>query len=121
MDINDSTFTGNFAERDGGAIKWDMLEPIISEDTIFNSNSANYYGDNIASYANKLAKLTVEEYEKAIAKVTTAEAYVSDANAVEEHEDHEHKRRLEESQVGGSVEELKSGGNIPLFYIALVD
>ena len=44
-------FINNQATLQGGAIYWDELEPIFTEQTaIFDKNSVGYYGNNIACF-----------------------------------------------------------------------
>jgi hypothetical protein len=71
MDIEGTTFTNNFAFYEGGAVKWTMVEPSVSlTDRLFTSNYAGYYGDHIASYSQKIVKLSEEEYLAAQEKFT---------------------------------------------------
>jgi predicted outer membrane repeat protein len=49
LDVSNSKFSGNYAENEGGAIKWTDLEPIFTNNQ-FSSNSVKVYGNNIASF-----------------------------------------------------------------------
>lgn len=47
----DNSFTNNYAENSGGAVKWDDLEPKNLELSYFHNNSAYLYGNDIGSFA----------------------------------------------------------------------
>jgi len=53
-----NSFKNNTSSRSGGAIKWTDIEPVGIEDSSnsFSLNSAAIYGDNIASFPQKLTK-----------------------------------------------------------------
>lgn len=52
VDIRDiNHFNYNEAENAGGAIKWDPVEPNFDGTTVYSSNTAGLYGDDIASFA----------------------------------------------------------------------
>ncbi|TNV88132.1 hypothetical protein FGO68_gene10719 [Halteria grandinella] len=57
--IQDSLFQSNFAEQEGGAIKWNYYEPIMSN-VIFKNNSAGVYGDELACVSKKLIRVKKE-------------------------------------------------------------
>lgn len=44
-----NVFKHNFAEKDGGAIKWIEKEPFLDKTNIFENNTA-LYGNNLASF-----------------------------------------------------------------------
>jgi hypothetical protein len=50
-------FINNSADNSGGGIKWDDLEPSFINDVFYSGNSATLYGDNIASFAEKLISI----------------------------------------------------------------
>lgn len=50
LTIEVTEFTDNVAELEGGAIKWNLNEPIFNQGIKFINNSA-IYGDDIASCA----------------------------------------------------------------------
>lgn len=49
LNIESTYFLGNYAAVKGGAIYWDILEPVMTSDT-FSSNKAFLYGDNIGCF-----------------------------------------------------------------------
>lgn len=53
--LENIVFQSNFAERSGGAIQWDIIEPLgdISQIAFIN-NSALVYGNDISSYPLKI-------------------------------------------------------------------
>lgn len=60
---NNNTFVNNYAEYRGGAIYWDLIEPMVSFDNIsFSNNSAVYYGSNIACFAQRLVKVSKDTF-----------------------------------------------------------
>ncbi|TNV74976.1 hypothetical protein FGO68_gene3741 [Halteria grandinella] len=63
MKIQKATFRDNYAHIEGGAIKWTTKEPEFI-DIQFINNSAAIYGDNIASVARVLVRITEEELGK---------------------------------------------------------
>lgn len=98
-----NTFTNNKAAIEGGAIYWDYIEPLNILTPTFTNNSAGKYGDNIASFPQKLLRISEAEYLSAL----------------------KNKRALStESYTGTDLLKLtnqKSGGVIPTTYLALVD
>jgi hypothetical protein len=70
MMSGENKFTNNYAANSGGAIKWDDLEPgIVSDSVTYINNSAKLYGNDIASFPQKLIALTKDDYKKQILKV----------------------------------------------------
>jgi hypothetical protein len=64
-------FTNNYADNSGGAIKWDDLEPEIAFFSVtYINNIAKLYGNDIASFPQKLIALARDDYQKQILKVT---------------------------------------------------
>ncbi|TNV88034.1 hypothetical protein FGO68_gene5294 [Halteria grandinella] len=56
---NGVSFISNTAGGEGGAVKWNFYEPInITSQSIFKSNQASLYGNDIASVPQKLVKLS---------------------------------------------------------------
>lgn len=47
----------------GGAIKWTFFEPVIGSDVNYKNNKAGIYGDNIASLAKKLIRISKNQTE----------------------------------------------------------
>ncbi|TNV88103.1 hypothetical protein FGO68_gene7380 [Halteria grandinella] len=56
LNIDTSSFQGNRADIEGGAIKWKYFEPYL-RNVAFSNNSAKIYGDNIASVAKNLVMI----------------------------------------------------------------
>ncbi|TNV88085.1 hypothetical protein FGO68_gene10378 [Halteria grandinella] len=64
MEITNCTFKHNYANIEGGAIKWTKSEPQFSDDVIFINNTAGIYGDDLASVARVLVRITDQELGK---------------------------------------------------------
>ena len=50
------------AENAGGAIKWEDIEPLFSNETFYSNNSALLYGDNISSFPQMLTNISQQQY-----------------------------------------------------------
>jgi len=61
VDVLDSFFELNYAENSGGAINWDPLEPSF-EGNSYSNNTATLYGNDIASFPQKIIQISEEEY-----------------------------------------------------------
>jgi len=57
-----TVFAQNYADVSGGAIFWDFNEPMYMNSSSYYSNTASMYGDNFASFAQKLVPITEEIY-----------------------------------------------------------
>lgn len=57
LNISETTFKDNFADHDGGAIKWNFYPPTLHNDILFTHNVAKVYGNNIAAVAQTLIQL----------------------------------------------------------------
>ena len=64
--INNNLFQDNFAINAGGAINWEEVEPHFDSSNIFLNNYAGHYGNDIASFAQKIISITEEQYYNAI-------------------------------------------------------
>ena len=53
-----NVFDTNFADIKGGAIFWDVLEPVFGNKTTFSNNVAVLYGNNIATFASVLTTVS---------------------------------------------------------------
>jgi len=53
-----NNFLNNTSERSGGAIKWAEKEPVGIQDSsnTYEKNYAKFYGNNFASYPQKITK-----------------------------------------------------------------
>ncbi|TNV88194.1 hypothetical protein FGO68_gene1286 [Halteria grandinella] len=58
--LEDILFKNNSANIEGGAIKWNFFEPLMKNIT-FIENNAKIYGDNIASVARNLVKISQQD------------------------------------------------------------
>lgn len=59
-----NNFTNNRAENAGGAVKWTDLEPLnIMDTSTFYNNSAILFGDDIASFPQKIVGINSTVYE----------------------------------------------------------
>ncbi|TNV88001.1 hypothetical protein FGO68_gene2384 [Halteria grandinella] len=61
LTLSDVSFEENHSNLEGGAIKWDYYEPIIVRNVTFSKNSANLYGDDIASVAKYLKRIQKDQ------------------------------------------------------------
>ncbi|CDW80304.1 UNKNOWN [Stylonychia lemnae] len=111
-------FEENQAQIQGGAIYWDQIQPIIQENmTQFTQNRANQYGDNIACFTQKIAIVTQEIYQNQMIKLglnSQDDFYQRQLHTLD------NLTNFEILQVA-KVQSLKSGGEIPKIYIALLD
>eukprot|EP00347_Sterkiella_histriomuscorum_P017868 403347667 len=114
----DNQFIGNHATIQGGAIYWNTLEPIFDyQESIFESNKADQYGNDIACYAQQIGVITQSLYQKQL-------IFLGILNG----EDYD-ERRVLQSQIDIQVnftEEFvvdaqRSGGTLPPTYMALID
>ena len=64
-----TAFSSLTAKKAGGAIKWTHIEPIIHDDVVFEDNHANFYGPDIASFAQRLKEISAAEYAQRIASI----------------------------------------------------
>jgi predicted outer membrane repeat protein len=60
VNIERSIFFGNVALIEGGAVKWDFYEPLnlLNLSNVYFNNTANIYGDNIASVSKSIITLS---------------------------------------------------------------
>eukprot|EP00347_Sterkiella_histriomuscorum_P022266 403331092 len=61
--LDQVTFLNNTSNYNGGAIKWNYIEPEMSNLTFIN-NKARVYGDNISSYAKYLTQLNIDQFKQ---------------------------------------------------------
>ena len=54
--LQDTVFVSNQAGQEGGAIKWNFYEPSFIN-VSYQNNSADIYGDDIASVASHLIRI----------------------------------------------------------------
>ncbi|CDW85156.1 UNKNOWN [Stylonychia lemnae] len=110
-----NTFKDNYAQIQGGAIYWDELEPIFQQENInFINNSADQYGDDIASIAQNLKSINLEQYLNHLKKIGLMTE----------------KRRLQLTKISqefiqsnqtDEINQQRSGGNVKTLYLALID
>lgn len=91
----------NSADLSGGALYWDYNEISGYDTSTYDSNSAGYYGNNYACFAQNLVQITEDEYNSGL--IT---------------------RRMI-SEIEGTttltLDDFGSGSAIPDLYVALVD
>ncbi|CDW78819.1 UNKNOWN [Stylonychia lemnae] len=111
-------FKQNKASIQGGAIYWDILEPQYSQNDIkFIENSAIYYGDDIACFAQNIKSISKQSYINQMIRVGNQ---ISEDNIL---------RRTLENQLKDSTQNnhqanfnnQRSGGPLPVMYLSLVD
>ncbi|CDW71577.1 UNKNOWN [Stylonychia lemnae] len=108
-------FEQNQAEVQGGAICWDQIEPNYQEIQIkFEKNHANQYGDNIASFPQRITIVSQEIYQYQMIKLGLKSYRDFDSRQIYTSEN-------TEQITNADVKSLRSGGEIPKIYIALVD
>ncbi|CDW81492.1 UNKNOWN [Stylonychia lemnae] len=106
-------FKDNYAQIKGGAVVWTTLEPIFIKNNLnFINNSAFQYGDNLACFPQKLGSLSENQYLAHMIKLGLKESpdqrllqFTTDKNI----------------QFHQSVQDQRSGGAIPVSYMALID
>ncbi|TNV88127.1 hypothetical protein FGO68_gene3291 [Halteria grandinella] len=99
LNITDTKFENNYAKVEGGALKWNIYEPSFQHVT-YKNNSAGIYGNDIASVAKTLLKISREEAEMLLQKNLT-------------------RRILQEISQKQEVN-VQSGGKISMYFV-LVD
>ena len=59
MDVKiiDTVFTNNYAEKDGGGIKWNNIQPFILNSTFLNNTAI--YGKDKASFPARLRLIII--------------------------------------------------------------
>lgn len=60
LTLSNTSFIDNYADLEGGAIKWNYFEPILKNVT-FSNNTSGVYGDNIGSVARRLVRVKKEQ------------------------------------------------------------
>ena len=59
---NQNTFKNNLAQKSGGAIYWNYIQPDNVTNQIYTNNSALNYGNNYAWFAQRIQSITASEY-----------------------------------------------------------
>lgn len=102
-------FRDNVAKIEGGAIKWDWLEPTMSN-TILENNTALVYGDNIASVAKHLYQLDSPD----------------DINITNVFASHRQHRALisenstrSDPKINGTLANVQSGGKTSAYFVLI--
>ncbi|CDW85128.1 UNKNOWN [Stylonychia lemnae] len=105
-------FTSNQANNSGGAIFWNDVQPIMNQEAqmIFQNNKARIYANNIASYPQKLIKISEEQYNKQLQRVIDQDQRRLLAND-----------ELVSDQNNISQGHFRSGDSLPQMYLALAD
>lgn len=62
--MRNNKFEDNIASSSGGAIMWSDIEPINIENQDFVNNSAGLYGDNYASFPQKVIEISEFQFKK---------------------------------------------------------
>lgn len=75
--LHDNLFIENIAESEGGAIKWEGVQPKIENNTFINNTAI--YGDNVAAFPFRL-HMSYSPYTETICNKTSNECYFSFAN-----------------------------------------
>eukprot|EP00347_Sterkiella_histriomuscorum_P016286 403353768 len=118
---SDNVFENNTASLQGGAIYWDVLEPEFNPELVtFKNNSASLYGDNIASFSEKLGLISLQEYYFMLFKNNEIDEdyYLQMINQSE------NSRLLQEAQVAQNysiITNQRSGGILPDIFLAHMD
>eukprot|EP00347_Sterkiella_histriomuscorum_P007237 403349735 len=106
-----SKFIQNRAGRQGGAIHWEVLEPIFDKGITFQNNKADLYGNDISCFSQNLKKIDEELYYQMLTKagVDIRMRYLEDLYS---------QQSLE---ISTQLDQQRSGGTIPGIFMALVD
>ncbi|CDW73329.1 UNKNOWN [Stylonychia lemnae] len=108
-------FKFNYAQIQGGAIYWNSLEPIYNNSNLnFINNSAKQYGDNMACYAQNLGSLSKQQYKEQMIKIGLYTLDDFDYRELQYYQS-------DEIMFNQSVDNQRSGGQIPIIYMALID
>ncbi|CDW71929.1 UNKNOWN [Stylonychia lemnae] len=124
---NKNFFQNNLAKIKGGAIYWDVLEPkFTAKDMIFSGNKGIYYGNNIATFSQKLIMINQTFYINL--QVDLGIIKIDDLNILRQLSETENyliSRNLQKEGVideqQGKIQNQRSGGNIPTIYLAHID
>ncbi|CDW74640.1 UNKNOWN [Stylonychia lemnae] len=114
-----NSFKENQANSSGGAIQWNDVKPTLLHGAsyTFKDNSALIYADDIASYPQKLIKLTLEQYNSQIKRSNPEQ---DDQRRLQNKEQDLQSRRLT-LQTSSAQDNQRSGDKLPIMYLALVD
>ena len=70
MNLTDTNvFQLNFAENAGGGLAWLDVKPSIEDSNKFKKNMASLYGDDIASFAQKIVQINSTYYDTLTEKI----------------------------------------------------
>ncbi|CDW72107.1 UNKNOWN [Stylonychia lemnae] len=112
---NNSQFNNNFATRQGGAIHWESLEPIISADVQFLNNIATQYGNDLSCFAQRIIKINQETY------LNTMKNLGIEQRRQRLLTDYIYPSRILNVSISTQIKSQRSGGTMPGIYVALVD
>ncbi|CDW86060.1 UNKNOWN [Stylonychia lemnae] len=114
-----NVFRQNQANSSGGAIYWNDVKPTLVDGAsyIFKDNTALIYADDIASYPQKLIKLTIEQYNQQIKRSNPEQ---DDQRWLKSKEQDSQSRMLT-LQTSSEQNNQRSGDKLPIMYLALVD
>ncbi|CDW71354.1 UNKNOWN [Stylonychia lemnae] len=123
--INKNKFTKNTAEIKGGAIYWDVIEPIFKSSNVqMDSNYANKYGDDISCFSQNLKVINWNTYLKQMVKAGLKSNDDEESLARRLLIEEINQRKLTDGVLkenSTTVNSLRSGGVIPRIYLAHVD
>eukprot|EP00347_Sterkiella_histriomuscorum_P009503 403340963 len=111
--IKNSKFIKNYADRQGGAIHWEQLEPIFSGTNEFKDNYAYQYGNNISCFAQKISKIDEQLYKQSLLKIGM-QTRLRQLDLISD-------QLNQNNNTSSVVASQQSGGTIPEMYLSLVD
>eukprot|EP00347_Sterkiella_histriomuscorum_P005934 403354704 len=113
LDISDNNyFINGKADIQGGAIFWNSIEPIFSySKSKFQSNTAGYYGDNVACFGQRLFVINQDQYLEQIEKINPS---INSLKSLQ-------STSIIDTGTSLKLENQRSGGSLPKIYLAVKD
>eukprot|EP00347_Sterkiella_histriomuscorum_P008702 403344080 len=113
--LGKTQFIKNKADRQGGAIHWEQLEPIFSDFVSFNNNSAHQYGNDLSCFAQRISIIDEAQYSETLSRLgmTSRLRNLQEVFTFSVPTNQTNDKLTLNSQ--------RSGGTIPEMYLSLVD
>ena len=110
----------NYAGIAGGGLYWNDVQPnqIYSDSMSYQNNTGRIYGDNLATYSQKLVKITEKEYEDVFIKVN---GYSPNQERMLSNDNNPVDNNKTTQATSSVVNSQRSGGALPTMYISLAD
>eukprot|EP00347_Sterkiella_histriomuscorum_P024148 403332142 len=108
-----TSFLSNWADRQGGAIHWEELEPKFQSQITYKNNLAYQYGNDISCFAQKISQISQDSYIQTLKKLNMYSERMRQLDSLVD--------SYALSKTESTVQEQRSGGTIPEMYLSLVD